>query len=157
MILRCPCGGTVGCNGLFGGEMTIPPSPKAFEPRSVRCIGASQGDDENVPRRYPLEIPWRRATASTSPKTTYSDLSSRRRSLSPFEESAERFAIHLRARRTRWPSMVLLRPCGGTVRCNGLFGGILTAYPVPKPRIHTPARSRRLPPVEESPWYPSTI
>jgi hypothetical protein len=40
--------------------------------------------------------------------------------------SVERFAVQRRARRTSGSLMLLQCPCGGIVRCNGLFDGRTT-------------------------------
>jgi hypothetical protein len=93
MLLRFPCGGIVRCNGRFDGGQQAEATGLHD---SRRPAFHDQGKDHQLIALHRLHNPkWR--------------------------SSVERFAVQRRSRRTNGSLMLHQCPCGGFVRCNGLF------------------------------------
>jgi hypothetical protein len=136
MLLQCPCGGIVRCNGLFDGRTTSlrnfsdQPDPISHQRRDPSTLATSAttiaitSPHRRADGRYPSQV-----RRSSSPSC--SSMTSLRGTFHHHRLTVERFAVQRRARRTSGSLMLLQCPCGGIVRCNGLFDG-------PSPRRAAP-------------------
>jgi hypothetical protein len=140
MLLQFPCGDCVRCNGLLGGAFSrrscpdpapnavVPPSPLSRRsPRPSTEMGSSLS-----PRCLSaMCLPFHALPILRQPFTTTDPIRSifpclfGAKSRSP-TTTAQRLAVQRRARRTNGSLMLLQCPCGGIVRCNGLFDGRTT-------------------------------
>jgi hypothetical protein len=131
MLLQCPCGGIVRCNGLFDGRTTSlrnfsdQPDPISHQRRDPSTLATSAttiaitSPHRRADGRYPSQV-----RRSSSPSC--SSMTSLRGTFHHHRLTVERFAVQRRARRTSGSLMLLQCPCGGIVRCNGLFDGRTT-------------------------------
>jgi hypothetical protein len=140
MLLQFPCGDCVRCNGLLGGAFSRRSRPDPAPNRRRGAIASFTSESTSFHRDgivHFTSLPVRHAPSLPWPPNSPTTLHHRRPNSINFPvlfgatsrcptTTAQRFAVQRRARRTNGSLMLLQCPCGGIVRCNGLFDGRTT-------------------------------